>query len=153
MLTGASGANRIEGGAGNDTIDGGAGSDTLIGGDGADTILAGAGNDALWGGLGADTFVFKATADSVIAGPDTIWDFSQAEGDKIDLRSIDANSGVKGDQAFTLAASFTHKSGELVVSTDGDHYLVQGDVNGDAVADFAIAVHSVASLGAGDFLL
>ncbi len=153
VLTGSLGANRIEGGAGNDTIDGGAGADRLLGGDGADTMLAGAGSDGLWGGLGADTFVFKAIADSAISGPDIIWDFSHAEADKIDLRSIDANSVMKGNQAFTLATSFSHKSGELVIATEGDHYLVQGDVNGDGVADFVIALHSATSLWAGDFLL
>ncbi len=40
---------------------------------------------------------------------DTIWDFSHAQGDRIDLSAIDANSSVGGNQAFTFigAANFT----------------------------------------------
>jgi Ca2+-binding RTX toxin-like protein len=39
ILTGDTGANRIEGGAGNDTLDGGGGADTLVGGTGNDTYI------------------------------------------------------------------------------------------------------------------
>ena len=35
----------------------------------------------------------------------------------------------------------------------GGGYLVQGDLNGDAKADFAIFVHSAAPLTAADFIL
>ncbi|MFC3175501.1 choice-of-anchor L domain-containing protein [Novosphingobium bradum] len=151
-LTGNGGANRLEGGLGNDSLDGAAGNDALLGGAGDDRLTGGAGADLLWGGAGADRFVFKAAADSTSAARDTIQDFSHAEGDRIDLSAIDAISGGK-DQAFTLVGAFGHKAGELAVSLEGDHYLVQGDVNGDGLADLAISVYAAAPLVAADFIL
>ncbi|MCW1382529.1 choice-of-anchor L domain-containing protein [Novosphingobium sp. KCTC 2891] len=152
VLTGNTAANRIDGGAGADSIDGGSGNDALLGGAGADTLVGGAGADSLTGGAGADLFVFKATSESGVTANDAILDFSRTDGDRIDLRLIDAVAGGK-DNAFAFVSAFTHVAGQLAASVSGDHYLVQGDLNGDAVADFAIAVWSTAPLGAADFVL
>ena len=48
----------------------------------------------LTGGLGADTFLFRPTdfTTNLLASQDTINDFSLAQGDKISLSSIDANT-------------------------------------------------------------
>ena len=142
-LTGSSYADKLTGDVNANVLNGGAGGDTLAGGGGADT---------LWGGAGADRFVFTNLADSAPLARDTIWDFSHAQADRIDLTAIDAVAGGK-DNAFTLVAAFSHKAGELVSVYDTDHYVVQGDVNGDGVADFAINVYSPTSLVPGDFLL
>jgi len=71
-----------------------------------------------------------------------------------DLRTIDAESGA-GNQAFHFigAHAFNHVKGELHTVRSGSNVIVQGDVNGDAKADFEILVLNKASLGAGDFLL
>ena len=137
-------ANSIVGGIGADSLSGGTGDDSLVGGTGA---------DALSGGAGADRFIYFAAGDSPTAAGDHILDFSHAEGDKIDLSAMDAVTG-GADNAFVLAAAFTHVAGQLVISSLGSNeYKLQGDVGGDGVADFTINVHSTTSLVAGDFVL
>lgn len=115
----------------------GAGNDSLRGNAVANVLDGGAGNDTYTGDLGADTFVVKQ-----IGFTDRIVDFSHAEGDKIDLRGIDAKAGQTGDQAFAFlgAAAFSGNGvgGELhTYTTTGVNYL-SGDVNGDGIADFVI---------------
>jgi VCBS repeat-containing protein len=85
---------------------------SLTGGAGADLIAGGGGADVLAGGLGADTFVFTATSDSAPTARDVILDFGT--GDKIDLSGIDANTGLAGDQAFTLSNQMGH-AGDIAV--------------------------------------
>ena len=64
----------------------------LIGGnDQANVLAGGQGFDVLGGGGGADRFVYYDTGDSTPNGADLIIDFSRAQGDRIDLRDIDAN--------------------------------------------------------------
>src|SRR5262249_44371354 len=117
VLNGANGDDSFIGAAGNDSLNGGAGNDKLNGGDGNDTLIGGLGADSLTGGLGADSFFYQSTGQSTVAtiARDTVVDFSNAEGDKIDLSTIDANSTLAGNQAFTFigAAAFSHTAGEL----------------------------------------
>src|SRR4051794_23162215 len=84
--------------------------------------------------LDADTFVLNATAQSTVSatGRDTIVDFSHADGDKIDLRPIDANTTAAVDQAFNFIGSsaFRHHAGELRYVALGASIVVSGDVNG-----------------------
>src|SRR5262245_53290536 len=135
--------NRLSGGDGNDELWGNEGEDVLLGGNGNDRLIGDGrpwnfGADTLTGGAGADTFVFWQIADSTPADYDIITDFSSAQGDKIDLSEIDANSLVAGYQAFTFigSQSFHGVAGELRV--DGE--FVSGDVNGDGNKDFHIKV-------------
>jgi len=114
-LTGDANNNVIDGGGGDDVIDGGGGTNTLsfasaasgvtvnlalqgqaqttgagtdtvtnfqnlIGSAFNDTLQGDAGNNVLTGGAGADTFVIMPNG-----GADTISDFSDADGDKIDV--------------------------------------------------------------------
>jgi Tol biopolymer transport system component len=130
--------------------------DVIHGGAGDDTVIGGAGADVLYGGDGADRFVFLHKSDSSLApkGRDTIMDFSHAEGDRIDLSAIDANTTLTGHQAFTFTAGgFTHSPGELIELVRPSGYLVEGDVNGDAKADLAIFVQAGAPLVSSDFIL
>jgi Ca2+-binding RTX toxin-like protein len=142
-LDGNAGANRLDGGEGNDTLYGGAGHDTLIGGGGADLLDGGLGADLLTGGLGADRFVFRS---AVEANGDVISDFSVLQGDRIDLRGIDAVPSVPGDQAFVMIgdAAFSNVAGQLRFAGG----VLEGDVTGDGVADFQITLTGVASLSA-----
>lgn len=146
VLTGNNFNNSIFGMAGNDTIDGGAGNDF---------IYSGLGRDTLYGGAGLDRFIYQSIAEVGIgATRDRIMDF--AAGDRIDLRLIDANAALAGDQAFTLLAAdraaFTGTAGQMrwytvdAVGTANDRTYIEGDVNGDRVADFQlelIGLHSV----------
>ena len=166
ILNGSLGNDKLDGGAnndylsgddGNDVLIGGAGNDSLRGGSGADTLTGGAGKDELIGGLGADKFIF-AKADfggTTAATAETITDFTQTEADRIDLSAVDASSKVAGDQAFTFigSAAFHNVAGELRYAQINGSTYVQGDTNGDGVADFWIGLNGLNTLKAADFVL
>ena len=143
-LIGNDASNIMNGLAGIDTMNGGGGDDTLFGGDGADVLNGGAGVDNLVGGLGADRFVFT----NVGIG-DQISDFTaSATGgpDRIDLTGIDANGDLAGEGAFTWLGSgaFTNVAGQLRYESG----LLQGDINGDGIADLVIVLSNQATLTA-----
>jgi beta-glucanase (GH16 family) len=148
-IVGNSGANTLNGVGGNDRLFGAAGNDTLNGGSGADTLT---------GGAGADRFVLSSTSDSRGSSRDTIFDFKPAEGDKIVLSRIDANTQSSGNQAFSFVdeGSFTGRAGQLQAVDVSGGMMVRGDVNGDKIADFEIMLagfpHSV-DLSASHFVL
>jgi Ca2+-binding RTX toxin-like protein len=156
-IIGNGAVNQLNGFNGNDTIDGATGHDLLDGGAGNDQLHGGSAMDRLTGGTGADTFIFVTTTESpsTAAGRDLITDFSHAQGDKIDLSLIDANTGAAGDQAFTYLGTgvFTGVAGQLHIWTDAGKTIVSGDVNGDKLADFAIALTGILSPVAADFVL
>jgi serralysin len=122
--------NRLAGNGGDDVINGMTGNDVLSGG---------LGRDVLTGGLGRDVFDFNAVTESVRGSRHDTVSFRRAEGDRIDLSTIDADTdGTAGNQAFRFigAAAFSGVDGQLRFSGG----LLQGDVNGDQVADIEIAV-------------
>ena len=88
---------------------------------------------------------------TVGANADRITDFSHAQGDKIDLAGIDADSGTSGNQAFVFIGSnaFSGDARQLQY-LDG---TVAGDLNGDGLADFRIHIAGDPVLGAVDFIL
>ena len=154
-LRGDAVSNSIRGADGNDIILGRDGNDSLYGMNGNDTLIGQAGRDFLYGGAGNDTFVYQDTVDSA---PnflrDQIYGFAKGA-DLINLLNIDAKTTVAGNQAFSFigAAGFHGVAGELhSINSSGDS-LVEGDVNGDGSADFAVLVAGVHDLGAGNFLL
>ncbi len=164
-LSGGNGNDSLAGDTGDDRLSGGAGNDNLYGADGIDFLNGGNGIDQLDGGDGKDTFVFAAgeygatrdTAD-VIAG------FGPQERDLVDLSLIDANSSIAGNQAFAFIgnAAFT-EAGQLRVVSEGTGFQnvnwIEGDTNGDGIADLVIKVAlivgstAVTTLVAGDFVL
>ena len=145
--TGNASANRIEGGSGKNTLNGAAGNDILTGGKGADKLI---------GGLGLDDFDYNALSDSgrTTATRDVIQGFVRGQ-DDIDLRTLDAKTGVSGNQAFKFIGfqAFHDVKGELHLVDSGANIRVEGDVNGDGRADFQIMVLGLSSMGAADFLL
>ena len=149
-LRGNNAANAIKGGTGNDTLMGQGGNDTLDGGVGNDLLYGGAGRDVLVGGSGKDNFIFKSAAESRGSSIDTIKTFDRGQ-DHIDLRSIDANTKVGGNQAFKFIgkAAFSGKAGELGFSGG----VLSGDLNGDKAADFQVKVAGLSTLAKGDFYL
>ena len=136
------------GGQFNDTLLGSALANAIEGGAGSDRIFGDKGADALTGGAGADVFVFGNINQSNAASEDVIRDFSAAQGDKIDLRSFDADATTAGFQHFSFAADGVLGLGK-VIFLGGE---ILGDVTGDGVEDFVARVTG-AVLGAGDFLL
>jgi Ca2+-binding RTX toxin-like protein len=145
----------VYGGSGGDTLTGDAGANTLVGNGGDDVIQGGAGRDSMASGDGADRFVYVAAGDSTVAAADRITDFSHAQGDRIDLGQIDANTAVAGNQAFSFIGStvFTHHAGELRFASAGGVTVVSGDVDGDGTADVSIVLTGTIALVAADFVL
>lgn len=146
------GSNRLDGRDGDDYLNAGAGNDLLIGGLGTEFML---------GGQGRDRFDFRSV-EEIGTGEttrDVIWDFKPTA-DKINLGAIDANEQFSGNQAFQLLgfAEFTGKAGELrwVYDQRADLSavtLVEGDTDGDGVADFQIELNGRLPMYAADFIL
>jgi len=135
-------ADRLMGDAGNNTLRGRDGDDVLIGRSGADFLNGGAGND---------TFVFQRVTDTGLthATRDRIADFEA--GDHIDLRGIEATTGVQFD--FIETSAFSGTAGQVRQYSSGANTIVSGDVNGDRVADFEIVVMGLQTLHDSDFIL
>ena len=151
---GNAGNNKLNGLGGNDTINGGARNDVLIGGLGKDTMT---------GGAGADDFDFNSVAEIGRGGTrDIIRDFVHLV-DDIDLSTIDANGAAAGNAAFSFlaprGAAFTGAAGELrwfqlnLAGVLNDKTIIEGDTNGNRVADFQIQLTGLKMLTAGDFVL
>lgn len=173
QLFGENGKDVLSGGVGSDVLDGGADDDRIMGGAGNDRLIGGEGLDTLYGGAGADTFIFKGTGEfafnpAAAGSPwDAVMDFNQAQGDRIDLRAMDANFSVSGNQAFTFigsAAFAANTPGTLRVTAlpNAPHsYLVEINSDGDVAAEATLLVVSLATPGhpqgpapvAADFLL
>jgi serralysin len=90
--------------------------------------------------------------ESTAAARDTL---AFTSGDRIDLSFIDADTSTPGvDDAFAFigTAAFGGHAGELRAFQAGGVWTIEGDVNGDGIADLAIAVNGAAMIGAGDFV-
>jgi Ca2+-binding RTX toxin-like protein len=124
-LKGFGGADRLYGDGGNNYLVGMDGDDQLVGGDGRDMLDGGRGTDHLVGWSGTDTFVFSSIEDLGLtqATADWILDVNAAEGDRIEIASIDADVYTPGDQAFTFigTAPFSGTPGEI-------RYVLVGEV-------------------------
>jgi RTX calcium-binding nonapeptide repeat (4 copies) len=145
-ILGTSGANYLDGAGGNDYLSGGAGNDTLVGGIGIDKLFGGTGIDTLTGGELKDTFIYTAINQSgtTLATRDVITDFDfSINPDVIDLSAIDASTVVAGNQSFVFIGTnlnWTNAASELRVRWTATGQIIEGDVNGDNVADFSIFV-------------
>lgn len=153
-LIGDGAANILRGLDGNDVMQGGDGTDLMNGGDGGDVLSGDSGADLLSGGSGADIFLFSSLGDSARAGSDTIGDFARGE-DDIDLRRIDANEDIRGNQAFEFIGRerFHKDAGELRYEVKGGSATIAGDTDGDGKADFLLILEDVGKVQAGDFIL
>jgi serralysin len=137
---------------------GGKADDILKGGGQNDLIHGNLGADQLTGNGGADTFLYQATAESTAGSVDQILDFA-AGTDKIELTKIDANTLAAGNQAFTwiganaFGGSGADSAGQLRAYQDGANWFVEGDTNGDGLADLVIQLNVTGGpLTQGDFL-
>ena len=117
----------------------GGGDDVLSGGAGNDHFYGRLGQDVMTGGGGDDIFYFRGAAESQVSAMDAILDF--AAGDRIDLSAIDAiTGGANNAFAFIGGGAFSSTAGELHVTGAGANWTLEGDTNGDGVADFAVAI-------------
>ncbi len=164
--TGNALANTMIGSKGANVLIGGAGNDVISGGEGNDTLRGDAGRDVMTGGLGADTFDFNAILDTtkLAATRDVISDFTHnatlSLSDRIDFSTIDANGALAGDTAFVWlgTAAFNGAAGRLhyfqenPAGTFNDKTIIEGDLNGDRIADFQIELPGLKALVAADFI-
>lgn len=147
------GFENVIGGSGSDFLFGNSAANTLIGGAGGDELKGFGGRDILTGGADADTFAFSKLGDSGTKAStrDVITDFSQSDGDAIDL--IDLETSLSLTLFFVDRAQFTHTAGEIRESFSGGNTIVSADVNGDGKADFSILLKGHHLLDDFDFSL
>jgi Ca2+-binding RTX toxin-like protein len=147
VLVGLGDSDTLNGGMGNDTLVGGADNDILDGGADSDTLIGGVGMDWLVGGLGVDQFVLNFAKESLLGAPDAIIDFAgngDFAGDVIDLRGIDANVFVAGDQPFAWTSAPSPGTGRLTYNfTTG---LLRGNTGSE---DFAVRLVGAPALSSG----
>jgi len=173
-IEGHSGADTLKGLVGNDVLIGHGGRDVLYGGkapaDTGPTLTQGPAPGLVPGSgvqvdASRDVFRYTSTSDSgtTASTRDLIADFEQGR-DLIDLAAIDARAGNKSsvllNEAFNFIGTetFDDVAGQLryshvssfgrVVST-----IVEGDTNGDGIANFQIELSGRHSLAANDFML
>lgn len=125
-LLGDAGANVLNGGAGNDLLRGGGSADTLIGGSGDDIFRFGAASDSEPGR--ADTLVGGGGSVAFVSGSDVI-----------DLAAIDADTTRAGNQAFAFGTD--HGTGHLWVELSGVDFILRGNTDADAAAEFELVIH------------
>ena len=116
--------------------------DNVITGNARSNVIIGmGGRDLMTGGAGVDRFDFRAVSDSPFAAYDRITDLE--DHDVINLSTIDANSNVDGNQAFTLVDQLTGAAGQiaLVYVAAAQATILSADVNGDGVADMRIVLN------------
>jgi Ca2+-binding RTX toxin-like protein len=134
------------------------GDDQLIGGGGDDRLLGGRGADIMTGGAGADDFIYlqpaKFSIDQAI-GHDLITDFSHKQHDVINLKDLNATATDQSHNKFDFIGTdtFSGKEGELRYYFKGGDTYVNGDTNGDKVADFEIKLSGEIALHGSDFAL
>lgn len=153
IMRGASSEDVLVGYAGNDQLWGNGGPDILVGDDGDDLLVGGPGADSFDGGPGNDTYNVGNWESGVGVDADNISNF-EVDADILDLSGWDADTTAFGNQAFTYIASnpFTGVRGQLRSQTDGSQTWVEGDVNGDAVADFQVIMFGNIPLTSSDFI-
>jgi Ca2+-binding RTX toxin-like protein len=144
----------LRGGSGVDTLFGADGRDSLFGDANNDILIGGLGGDFLTGGADADTFGYNKLTDSgITAGTrDQIFDFVHAA-DEIDLSTLDADKGLKGNQAFKFIAGGFTKPGQVHAVAHGGETLVEINVDHDKAPEMSILLHGTITLSSGDFIL
>lgn len=150
-FTGTDASEIIVGNDKDNFIWGGKGDDVISGGKGDDVLIGQWGNDTLTGGAGNDRFVFN---DAKLMGWDTITDFQK--GDVIDLRNIDANTLVAGEQDFKFIGKvWLGNPADLGYYQDAARGVtwIQGDTNGDMQYDFSLRVQGLLTFTANDFMV
>lgn len=171
-LNGFGGNDNVNGRGGNDTLSGSSGNDTLLGSGGHDSLLGdggrdnlngGSGNDTLWGGsekdiytggAGADRFVFDFYDLVIGAERNIVTDFSHAQGDKVDVSLIDADTtNIFVDQfTFEGTKAFTGPA-QLRYVHEGGNTLVLGNTDADAAPEMVIQFNGLINFVASDFIL
>jgi hypothetical protein len=123
-LNGRKGKDWLVGDLGNDILKGSLGNDRLYGGEGADQITGGRDNDR---------FIYTLASDSSTSLRDTV---KFGKEDRFVFSSFDGDSTTDGQQklSFIGKQAFSGVAGELRATRT----VLEADLNGDSIADFAI---------------
>lgn len=153
-LDGDTGNDSLFGGAGADYLDGGDGRDLMEGSDGNDYLFGGAGADMMRGGRGSDVFIYEAVTDSLLgrANRDQILDFDTLR-DTIDLRNLDADALVDGEQDFSFDTDGELTTGEVRLTVDNAGTLVQIETGARDGIDMEILLKNAFFVGNDAFFL
>jgi Ca2+-binding RTX toxin-like protein len=155
-LRGSSYADTLVGNNDANVLEGWGGKDQLKGAGGADTLMGGLGADHMTGGAGGDKFVLEALADTGVtsATMDVITDFNLADGDKIDVHSIDANATLPGNQAFDFIEDDAFSApGQIRYSSNGVDTFIQLNTDNIFVSDAVIQISGLHTPEASWFVL
>jgi Ca2+-binding RTX toxin-like protein len=145
------GIENVDGSERGDVLRGNANANQLDGNGGADWLFGGGGSDLLRGASGADRFAFTRTADSDAVATDTIADFSHAQGDRIDVSRIDADTTTAGDQAFAFIGDAAFSADATAqLRYDATTGTLYGSDDADADAEFVLVLTGLPALVAGD---
>ena len=114
----------MQGDLGNDILKGSLGNDRLYGGEGADQITGGKDNDR---------FIYTAASDSTSTLRDSV---KFGKEDRFVFSSFDGDITTEGQQqlSFIGKSTFSGVAGELRATRS----VLEADLNGDSIADFAI---------------
>jgi len=149
VLTGGGAIDGIGNGRAN-IIEGNDSRNKLKGRNGKDILIGNRGKDVLTGGKGDDTFVYRSIEDSGTKGRsrDVITDFSK--GDAIDLKDIDAQPVVQGNQSFVFIGANSFSRPGQVNFVDG---LLSVNTDSDPAAELQIKLQNVTELFDGSLIL
>lgn len=128
--------------------------ENAIGGPAGDTLIANQAANRLTGNGGSDIFDWNSVADAGLGAlADIVADFVPGL-DDLDLSGIDAIQG-GGDDAFTFIGNgaFTGTAGQLRFQAEAGGVRIQGDVDGNGVADFEIILNGLNAVNSTDFVL
>ena len=121
-----------------DIITGNILANTLNGGKGSDWLQGGLGADLLIGGKGRDRYIYTEAAESTPEQRDSVW-FSK--GDRFVFTALDGDITTDGQQKLTFIgkAAFSGVAGELRATRS----VLEADLNGDGLADFAVSLQGL----------
>jgi uncharacterized protein len=139
VVSGADGADDLDGGNGNDVLDGGAGADRLVGGNGNDMLFGGAGQDVLGGGNGVDMLVGGAGDDILTGGNGADFFVITADSGRDELTDFRPGLDhiVAGYAGGTSQASL--EAWLRGITEDGGFNFADIDRDGDGQADAVVA--------------
>lgn len=156
-ISGTFGNDTIVGTTASERIFGLLGKDDIFAGDGDDVIYGGSGSDFMWGEAGADTFAFDFARESIYKTNkfDVIMDFNGAEGDMIDLSSLDANLVRFGNQTFVFDGNGDGRAARGQIDhlqSNGDTHLF-GYTDRDKYPDFYLRLDGIVEIDESNFIL